>query len=170
MHSFHYGTLPHTLSLYCQRPEHTQATRYNVNLNYCIPYTTTDRGQSSIKFSGPKSWAEVPKALKDIAFRKPFSRKMKLHILSELKETNKELPKNSFQLNYAGKNKDYWDLWAIFNNDDDNTQFYGFDVCNLDQIFESSFDEDYEFFGFDVDKNIEHLFNESSDEENFLGF
>ena len=170
MHSFHYGTLPHTLSFYCHRPEHTQATRYNVNLNYCIPYTTTDRGQTSIKFSGPKSWTEVPKALKDIAFRKPFSRKMKQHILSELKEANKELSKKSFQLNYLGKNKDYSDLWAIFNSDDENTEFYGFDVCNLDEVFESSFDEDYEFLGFDVVKSIEHLFNESSDEENFLRF
>ena len=96
MHSFHYGTLPHTLSSYCQRPKHSHVTRYNANLNYILPYTTTDRGQSSIKFAGPKAWAEVPKEIKDIAFRKPFSKKLKEHILSDLKEGNKDLPKTSF--------------------------------------------------------------------------
>ena len=172
MHSFHYGTLPHTLSSYCQRPEHNQATRYNTNLNYCIPYITTIRGQSSIKFVGPKAWKEVPKIIKDIAFRKPFSQKMKEHILSDQMEMNKNLPMNSFNLrdfygNTEGDN--YTDLWSIFNSDDENTEFHGFDVCNLDKIFEDTFDEDYDFLGFDVE-SIEHLFTESENEDEFYGF
>ena len=147
MHSFHYGTLPHTLSFYCHRPEHNRVTRYNANLNYSLPYTTTDRGQSSIRFSGPKSWVEVPKEIKDIAFRKPFTKKMKEYILNDLKEKNKDLPKTTFSYNEY-KNKDYTDLLAIFNNEDDNTEFLGFDVQNLGQIFDDTFDEDYTFLGF----------------------
>ena len=154
MHSFHYGTLPHTLSFYCHRPEHNRVTRYNANLNYSLPYTTTDRGQSSIRFSGPKSWVEVPKEIKDIAFRKPFTKKMKEYILNDLKEKNKDLPKTTFSYNEY-KNKDYTDLLAIFNNEDDNTEFLGFDVQNLGQIFDDTFDEDYTFLGFNVANDIE---------------
>ena len=44
---------------------------------------------------------------------------------------------------------------AIFNNEDDNTEFLGFDVQNLGQIFDDTFDEDYTFLGFNVANNIE---------------
>ena len=71
-----------------------------------------------------------------------------------IKEKNKDLPKTTFSYNEY-KNKDYTDLLAIFNNEDDNTEFLGFDVQNLGQIFDDTFDEDYTFLGFNVANDIE---------------
>ena len=81
MHNLHYKNLPFALSVYCQQPEHRYSTRYMTSHNYVLPRATTNRGQKSIKFAGPKVWAEIPKHLKEVAFRKPFSRKLKEHIL-----------------------------------------------------------------------------------------
>ena len=98
MHNFHYKKLPHALSSYCQQPPHTRQTRYRIELNYYVPPVTTIRGQKSIKYAGPKAWLEVPKELKDIAFRKPCSKKMKAHIQNALLEANKDLPQTTFNL------------------------------------------------------------------------
>ena len=76
----HYKSLPFALSAYCQKPEHRYSTRYKTSDNYVLPCPTTNRSQCSIKFSGPKAWAEVPKQFKEIAFRKTFSKKIKEHI------------------------------------------------------------------------------------------
>ena len=81
MHCFHYKKLPLALMKYCQQPEHRYSTRYKTSGNYILPISKTNRGQCSIKFSGPKAWAKVPNEYKDIAFRKPFSKKFKSHIL-----------------------------------------------------------------------------------------
>ena len=84
MHSLHHKVLPFTFSTYCKQPEHQYSTRYKSANNYVLPCPTTNRSQRSIKFSGPKAWSDVPKHLKEIAFRKPFSKKHKEHILSQI--------------------------------------------------------------------------------------
>ena len=75
MHSLHYNTLPFALKTYCQKPKHSYPTRYKTLRNYVLPHCITNRGQKSIKYTGPKVWAEVPALVKDIVFRKPFSKK-----------------------------------------------------------------------------------------------
>ena len=75
MHGLHYNSLPYTFGTYCKQPEHRYPTRYATSGNYVLPLSSTNRGQSSIKYTGPKAWAETPKNIKDIAFRKPFSKK-----------------------------------------------------------------------------------------------
>ena len=75
MHNLHYKNLPFALGVYCHQPEHRYATRYTTSKNYVLPPVSTNRSKGSIKFSGPKAWAKVPKHLKDIAFRKPFTKK-----------------------------------------------------------------------------------------------
>ena len=82
MHNLHYDNLPFALSSYCSKPTHSYATRYATSGNYVLPCTKTNRGQGSIKYTGPKAWAKVPNALKEVAFRKPFSKKCKEHLLS----------------------------------------------------------------------------------------
>ena len=52
---------------YCQQPEHRYATRYKTAGNYVLPNSKTNRGQCSIKFTGPKAWAKVPNEYKEIA-------------------------------------------------------------------------------------------------------
>ena len=97
---------------------------------------------------------------------------MKEHILSDQREMNKNLPINSFCFrNFYGNTEgdNYTDLWDIFNSNDENAEFYGFDVCNLENIFEDTFDEGYDFPGFDVGSN-EDLFTESENEDEFYGF
>ena len=82
MHGLHYNSLPYTFGTYCKQPEHRYPTRYATSGNYVLPLSSTNRGQSSIKYTGPKAWAETPKNIKDIAFKKPFSNKLKEHILN----------------------------------------------------------------------------------------
>ena len=91
MHSLHYKNLPFMLSSYCLPIAHSISTRYASNLNYVIPRVATKRGQSSIKFSGPKAWSQIPKKLKEVAFRKPFSKKLKGHLLQNLQDKSKDL-------------------------------------------------------------------------------
>ena len=84
MHSIHYNNLPFALQMYCEQPEHRYSTRYKTSGNYVLPKSITNRGQRSIKYTGPKAWAEVPILLKEIAFRKPFSKKIKEFILGTI--------------------------------------------------------------------------------------
>ena len=97
MHNLDYKNLPCTLSLYYTHAQHT--TRYTSNRNFILPSTRTIRGQSSIKFAGPKAWNQIPNDLKEIAFRKPFSKQLKKCIITKLKDSAKNLPPNSYLIN-----------------------------------------------------------------------
>ena len=124
MHSHHNKNLPKVFEDYCHQPTHTYPTRYATSSNYVLPLSTTNRGQTSIKFSGPKAWAEVPNDLKEIAFRKPFSRKLKDYILKEIHE---ELPPTRIRSNNEIVHLD--SLSDLFEEDDDlNETFLGFEV------------------------------------------
>ena len=129
----------------------------------------TNRGQSSIKFAGPKAWAEVPKHIKEVAFRKPFSKKLKAHILSEIYEEMPPKTRSNNDSDIAHHNT----LENIFLSDDEDNEFLGFDevdntaleiislqgninnnvrstdIIDLNDIFQSdSENSDDEFFGF----------------------
>ena len=173
MHSFHYKTLPHTLSNYCKRPLHVQLTRYGSCMNYYLPSIKSNRSRTSMKFAGPIAWKEVPNNLKEIAFRKPFSRKMKEQILNDLLETNKGLPVDSphhYNKTERGA-ENFDDLRAIFESNDENTVFNGFETYTLDFLFNNdSIDNLEEFHGFDISANIELLFTDSENEDEFYGF
>ena len=65
MHSFYYNSLPYTFNTYCHQPQHGYSTRYATSANYVLPRTVSNRGQNSIKYAGPKAWAEVPNQFKD---------------------------------------------------------------------------------------------------------
>ena len=169
MHSFYYGTLPYTLSLYCNHPMHDYSTRYTANKNYFLPFANTNRDQTSIKFDGPKVWADVPKQLKEIAFRKPFSRKMKEYKISILVDLSKNIPSNSHQSTNDQNNCE--ELKAIFDESTDSKiDFLGFDVPSLEEIFHSD-DENIEFYGFDECEGIETIFDSDNENETeFFGF
>ena len=169
MHSLHYQTLPFALSVYCQIPDHKYSTRYATSLNYVLPRVVTNRGQSSIKFSGPKTWFNVPNDLKEIAFRKPFSKKIKEHIL---KKIYVNLPKKA-------QNRKYNELKELFeDNSSDDDEFFGFDEnesIDLEILFlNESNDSDTEFFGFKINNSddLQTVFQSDGESENqdFLGF
>ena len=84
MHCLYYNNLPFLLKGYCHKPEHRYLTRYKTSRNFVLPNSSTNRGQCSIKYSGPKAWAQVPNDYGEIAFRKPFSKKFEEHILSTM--------------------------------------------------------------------------------------
>ena len=124
MHSHHNKNLPTVFQDYCHQPTHAYPTRYATSSNYVLPLSTTNRGQSSIKFSGPKAWAEVPNDLKEVAFRKPFSKKLKDYILKDIYE---ELPPTPSRTNT--ENVLFEGLRDLFEDDSDlNETFLGFDV------------------------------------------
>ena len=120
MHGIHYNNLPLALQMYCEQPEHRYSTRYKTSGNYVLPKSITNRGQSSIKYTGPKAWAEVPILLKDIAFRKPFSKKIKEFILGTIyvDMPPKQTDKSDTILDIS--------LSALFVSDDEEGEFYGF--------------------------------------------
>ena len=131
MHAIHYKTLPSAFNLYCSYPSQVQRTRYSSNHNFVLPPVRTIRGQSSIKFAGPKAWSAVPREIKEIAFRKPFTNAMKKHILDTLKENNQNLPENSYLKRKRKdeenrRNRDY--LLSLFEENDDDFIFLGFDT------------------------------------------
>ena len=146
MHGVHYKNLPSALMSYCHQPEHRYATRYKTSGNYVLPNSNTNRGQCSIKFSGPKAWAKVPKEYKEIAFRKPFSKKLKKHILDT---TFVDMPPKRTK-NHQKNSDDY--LGNLFESDDEEGEFFGFDI-DLTTLFESDDDED-EFLGFETQNDI----------------
>ena len=121
MHSIHYNSLPFALQMYCEQPEHRYSTRYKTSGNYVLPKSTTNRGQRSIKYTGPKAWVEVPLVLKDIAFRKPFSKKLKEYILDTI---YMEMPPKHTSTSETILNIS---LSALFASDDEEEEeFYGF--------------------------------------------
>ena len=120
MHSIHYNSLPLVLQSYCEQPEHRYSTRYKTSGNYVLPKSITNRGQRSIKYTGPKAWAEVPILLKDIAFRKPFSKKLKEFILDSIfvEMPPKQTSSSNTILDVS--------LSALFASDDEDEEFFGF--------------------------------------------
>ena len=170
MHSLHYKNIPYALSFYCQRPEHRYSTRYKMSENYALPNSITNLGQSSIKYAGPKAWEEVPLKIKEIAYRKPFSKALKEHTL---KQIFVELPPR-VQCNSADIDTDpHDDLRALFESSDDEEDFQGF--FNTSQsvrlLFES--DEEGDFLGFTNPPNspeLSQIFLEESYTNEFYGF
>ena len=168
MHSLHYQSLPFALSVYCQIPDHKYSTRYATSLNYILPRVVTNRGQSSIKFSGPKTWFNVTKDLKEIAFRKPFSKRMKEHILKKIYVNR---PKKA-------QNRKYNELKELFEDENSDDEFFGFDENEsivLEILFlNESNDSNTEFFGFkmNMSDDLQTVFQSDGENENqdFLGF
>ena len=173
MHSLHYKNLPFVFGEYCQQPDHRYSTRYVSSGNYAIPRSVTNRGQRSIKYTGPKAWSEVPKQFKDIAFRKPFSRKFKDHILNMI---HVEMPPKSTRIIESNETEQL-DLNILFSTEEED-EFFGFEnlVVNnnnsqeeLIALFSTDNIED-EFHGFDTPNNLELIFLSDSEEGEFLGF
>ena len=85
--------------------------------------------------------------IKEIAFRKPFSKRLKEHILTTIFV---DMPPNSHQGTSHVKTEDLEDLRALFESDNESAEFHGFEVheyATLENIFfGESFDED--FLGF----------------------
>ena len=111
------------MSAYCKQPEHRYPTRYNFDSNYILPRISSNRSQGSIKFSGPKAWFDVPKHLKEIAFRKPFSKEHKKFILNQIHvDMPPEKRRNSEHII-----NEILDLNSLFASDDENDEeFFGF--------------------------------------------
>ena len=170
MHSLHFKSLPFALSAYCHQPQHRYSTRYATSLNYVLPAVATDRGKGSIKFSGPKAWAEVPKNLKEVAFRKPFTKKFKEHILTT---TYQEMPPKSSSV-FDMDDAQFIELKNLFQSDDDDEDdFLGFEkhIPELEEIFLSD-DETENFLGFcsEQKEDLNMIFLTDSETEDFLGF
>ena len=148
MHNLHYKNLPFALSTYCNQPTHRYPTRYVTSNNYVLPCVKTNRGQGSIKYTGPKAWAEVPDEFKEIAFRKPFSKKYKEHLLSI---SYVEMPAGISNNESAIENIGLEGLQLIFATNDEN-----------DDILEPETNSSFSV--------LEEIFLAESSDEEFLGF
>ena len=164
MHSLHYKNLPFALAIYCQQPQHRYGTRYVTSKNYVLPPVSTDRSKGSIKIAGPKAWAEVPSQLKEVAFKKPFAKKMKEHILTSTFVERTPSPNVLLNENEIA----YLELEELFQSDDDASIFEGFDTPDLNTLFHSDSETD-EFLGFDT-PDLTTLFHSDSENDEFFGF
>ena len=127
MHSLYYKNIPFALSFYCKLPQHDRSTRYKSNRNFILPVAKTVRSQTSMKFAGPKAWTSVPNDIKEIAYRKPFSKRLKKFILEKQREDNENLPENSYlKEKHKKKNKLKTDYVEMFASDSDESDFVGF--------------------------------------------
>ena len=131
MHCLYYNNLPASLSNYCTKSQGSRTTRYMSNKNFILPPVRTLRGQSSIKFAGPKAWSKVPVELKNIAFKKTFSKKMKDFILKGQREANRNLPENSYlkkkKQKAAEEKEKRRQMLDLFNETNEDFILIGFD-------------------------------------------
>ncbi len=91
MYSFSKNLLPTTFSSYCSKPAHRYETRYS-KTNYTIPKYNSRISATSLKVIGPKTWADISSDIKQLPFRKTFSKRLKNLYLSKL-PTNKRTKK-----------------------------------------------------------------------------
>ena len=166
MHSLHYDNLPFALKMYCQKPEHSYLTRYRTSENYVLPNCVTNRGQKSIKYTGPKAWAEIPSLLKEIAYRKPFSKNLKEHILLSIFVDMPQKSANTTELEDVG------DLRAVFESIDEEGEFFGFMHASINVVSEND-DEEGEFYEFRNNPPVDELaeiFSQDTSTNSFHGF
>ena len=170
MYNLHFTNLPLVLSNYCKPPTHRYPTSYSTSLNYVLPFVKTNRAQTSIKFAGPKVWATVPYDLKTIGNRKKFTSGLKDHFLSIIKDS---LPLVTRSSKKSSQTTLSTELKRLFEVDNVDTEFYGFSQ-DLEDLFQSdNEDEKTEFFGFIMpteNVNLSLLFQNDSDDDEFLGF
>ena len=148
MHCLFYNNLPHALSGYCIKIQAQRVTRNESNKNFVLPSVKTARGQTSIRFTGPKAWSQVPLNLKDVAYKIPFAKKMKSFILETQRNAAKDLPVSSYIKEKRRKAAaNYNELKDIFDSSHDDSEFYGFEL-ELNEIFEEDIWERGDFNGF----------------------
>ena len=132
--------------MYCTHAQNS--TRYTSYRNFILPPTRTIRGQTSIKFAGPKVWNQIPNTLKEIAFRKPFSKQIKKYIITKLKDSAKNLPPNSYLINKRKKNQGAISTEPHQNFVEDRTNLDPADIeLSLSSIFLEN-DNSFIFIGF----------------------
>ena len=88
-------------------------------MHYHVLSQIVDKGL--LKKAGPKAWAEIPRHLKEVAFKKPFSKKLKKHILTQIYVD----PPPKVRL--IRDDLLYDRLKMIFQAEDDHGEFFGFD-------------------------------------------
>ena len=75
------GTIPHTLSDYCQILQHPHATRSKGKSMLHLPKCKSTQGQFSISFLGVKFWNSLPLAIREKSTRSTFRRHLANHLL-----------------------------------------------------------------------------------------
>ena len=108
--------------------------------------------------------------LKAIAFWKPFTKKLKEHILVS---TYVEKPPRR-PLHHANNESDPLDLNTLFQTDDEDDEFHGFVIPNsdLDQLFADLSNSEEEFHGFinTPRSDLHSIFHDESTDSTFFGF
>ena len=140
MYRYHKNTLPLAFDTYCSRPVHGHNTRFS-KTNFCLPSIHTKTSEKSMKLIGPKVWSCVGHEIKDLPFRKTFSKHLKKQFIDELPKPNdkkdkslkrtKEFSANINNIILEGENDSTsvclnLSLRQIFGSEDSDTSFHGF--------------------------------------------
>ena len=130
MYNLHYTNLPRALHNYALPPTHRYPTSYANNLNYVTPSVRTNRGKSSIKFSGPQTWASIPTNIKECGSRKVFTKSCKDHYLKILSIASKDKKIIPYKKTEKSQNNSFAEL---FESDEEVFDFFGFEPENTAQ-------------------------------------
>ena len=76
--------------------------------------------------TGPKLWAEIPETLKELPFRKTFSKHLKNLYLDKL-PTNKRTKKLNLKKKNSSNEPTDFDLQELFDETGNEESFYGFE-------------------------------------------
>ncbi len=164
MYNLHYTQLPRALHNYAIPPTHRYPTSYSNNLNYVLPPVGTNRGKSSIKFSGPKIWAAIPTEIKLIGSRKKFSISYKNHCLEILSKmpSARNIPKKKRRDN---------ELKRLFDEDDSEFHFFGFNIVKENTILnDDGKTTEFNINCPDKDLDLHAIFQSDDDDDIFVGF
>jgi len=122
MYSLHHNLLPFSFRSYCSKPKHVYETRFS-KLNFGLPPLDQKISEKSIKVIGPRIWSNIPSDIKCFQFRKSFSKHLKQRFIDELpRYTGVYKPK------FIRKKQITTSLQNIFDADDDEETFLGFDI------------------------------------------
>ena len=182
MYSFHHNLLPYAFRSYCAVPPHSYETRYAEN-NFFLPHHASKLSDLSMTVIGPQIWAKVPSHLKELPFRKTFSKQLKDLYLSDLpkqrrtkiihniKELRQIFAEDDLDSTFLGfENNNFNGLQAIFEEDDGNVTFYGFEnSISLQNIFDED-DENFTFYGFENSTTLQNILDEDDTNFSFYGF
>ena len=124
MFSYSHNLLPTAFSSYCSKPTHRYQTIY-AKSNFVVPKHISQNTELSIKGIGPKLWADISEALKQLSFCKTFTKHLKNLYLGEL-PTNKRTTKLNLKKKSSKSSSNLELFYSIFGESDEES-FLGFE-------------------------------------------
>ena len=87
MFKFQNNMLPKAFENYFSKPNHDYATRFASSLNFEFVRANSCRDESMLQVIGPKTWSNIPLAIKKSESLKIFIRDYRAHLVEQMNES-----------------------------------------------------------------------------------